>query len=246
MVDKVFVAGLLLAVVALLNACASMPSRDPLAVTVAASSRCRGRAWNCGCSSSSACRTRTTRRSEFDGVALNLDVQGRVAASGVSAETGVVPVSAKPSSRAGHGFDVADGAPGRRHARRTERRQDHLCDERQVERHDALLDPAVLGHRRVRAAARVLAGRPELIDANAPARALAVSDAGLRRETAGPGRRRVQWTAAARVRNTARTMWRDAPGRGSVIRAATLLVAQSHAHRCRPPSHASSAGCAAT
>jgi LEA14-like dessication related protein len=93
MVDlRVFVrAGLLLAVVALLNACASMPSRDPLAVTVAGIESLPGEGMELRLLVKLRVQNPNDTPVEFDGVALNLDVQGRAFASGVSAETGVVP-----------------------------------------------------------------------------------------------------------------------------------------------------------
>ncbi|HEX6572956.1 MAG TPA: LEA type 2 family protein [Steroidobacteraceae bacterium] len=84
-------AGLLLAMVALLNACASMPSPDPLTVTVAGIEALPGEGMELRLLVKLRVQNPNDTPVEFDGVALNLDVQGRAFASGVSAETGVVP-----------------------------------------------------------------------------------------------------------------------------------------------------------
>jgi hypothetical protein len=84
-------ASLLLAAVALLNACASMPNRDPLAVTVAGIESLPGEGMELRLLVKLRVQNPNDTPVEFDGVALNLDVQGRTFASGVSAETGVVP-----------------------------------------------------------------------------------------------------------------------------------------------------------
>ena len=84
-------AGLLLAVAALLTACASMPNRDPLNVTVAGIESLPGEGMELRLLVKLRVQNPNDAPVEFDGVALNLDVQGRTFASGVSAETGVVP-----------------------------------------------------------------------------------------------------------------------------------------------------------
>jgi len=84
-------ASLLLAVAALLTACASMPNRDPLNVTVAGIESLPGEGMELRLLVKLRVQNPNDAPVEFDGVALNLDVQGRSFASGVSAETGVVP-----------------------------------------------------------------------------------------------------------------------------------------------------------
>jgi LEA14-like dessication related protein len=81
----------LVAVGALVTACASMPSRDPLGVTVAGIESLPGEGMELRLLVKLRVQNPNDTPVEFDGVALNLDVQGRAFASGVSAETGVVP-----------------------------------------------------------------------------------------------------------------------------------------------------------
>lgn len=84
-------AGVLVAVAMLLGGCASMPSRDPLNVTVAGVESLPGEGMELRLLVKLRVQNPNDAPVEFDGVALDLDVQGRSFASGVSAETGVVP-----------------------------------------------------------------------------------------------------------------------------------------------------------
>ena len=81
----------LIALVLLLGACASLPSRDPLNVTVAGVESLPGEGMELRLLVKLRVQNPNDVPVEFDGVALNLDVQGRSFAQGVSAETGVVP-----------------------------------------------------------------------------------------------------------------------------------------------------------
>ncbi len=82
---------LLAAAAMLIGGCASMPSRDPLNVTVAGIESLPGEGMELRLLVKLRVQNPNDAPVEFDGVALNLDVQGRSFASGVSDETGVVP-----------------------------------------------------------------------------------------------------------------------------------------------------------
>lgn len=84
-------AGALVAAAMLLGGCASLPSRDPLNVTVAGIESLPGEGMELRLLVKLRVQNPNDAPVEFDGVALNLDVQGRSFASGVSAESGVVP-----------------------------------------------------------------------------------------------------------------------------------------------------------
>ncbi|HET9693353.1 MAG TPA: LEA type 2 family protein [Steroidobacteraceae bacterium] len=84
-------ASLLLAAGALLGGCASMPSRDPLNVTVAGFESLPGEGMELRLLVKLRVQNPNDAPIEYDGVAVNLDVQGRSFASGVSDESGVVP-----------------------------------------------------------------------------------------------------------------------------------------------------------
>lgn len=84
-------ASLLLAAGALLGGCASMPSRDPLNVTVAGFESLPGEGMELRLLVKLRVQNPNDAPIEYDGVAVNVDVQGRSFASGVSDETGVVP-----------------------------------------------------------------------------------------------------------------------------------------------------------
>ena len=71
--------------------CASMPGRDPLNVTVAGIESLPGEGMELRLLVKLRVQNPNDAPVEYDGVALNLDVQGRSFASGVSDETGVVP-----------------------------------------------------------------------------------------------------------------------------------------------------------
>ena len=75
----------------LIAGCASLPSRDPLNVTVAGIESLPGEGMELRLLVKLRVQNPNDVPVEFDGVALNLDVQGRSFASGVSDETGVVP-----------------------------------------------------------------------------------------------------------------------------------------------------------
>jgi LEA14-like dessication related protein len=81
---------LLLATV-LLSACASMPSRDPLQVTVAGVESIPGEGMELRLLVKLRVQNPNDTSIEFDGVSLNLDVMGRAFASGVSDQAGTVP-----------------------------------------------------------------------------------------------------------------------------------------------------------
>lgn len=80
-----------LVLVGLLGACASMPGRDPLNVSVAGFESLPGEGLELRLLVKLRVQNPNDTPVPFDGVALNLDVQGRSFASGVSAESGVVP-----------------------------------------------------------------------------------------------------------------------------------------------------------
>ena len=82
---------LLAACLALTTACASLHSRDPLDVTVAGIEGLPGEGMELRLLVKLRVLNPNDTPVEFDGIALSLDVQGRSFASGVSAETGVVP-----------------------------------------------------------------------------------------------------------------------------------------------------------
>ena len=81
---------LLLATV-LLSACASMPSRDPLQVTVAGVESLPGEGMELRLLVKLRVQNPNDTPLDFDGVSLNLDVMGRAFASGVSDQAGTVP-----------------------------------------------------------------------------------------------------------------------------------------------------------
>ena len=76
---------------ALAGGCASMPKQDPLQVTVAGIESLPGEGMELRLLVKLRVQNPNDTPIDFDGVALNLDVQGKTFASGVSAETGTVP-----------------------------------------------------------------------------------------------------------------------------------------------------------
>jgi LEA14-like dessication related protein len=82
---------LVLACAALTGACASLGSRDPLNVTVAGVEGLPGEGMELRMLVKLRVQNPNDASVEYDGIAVDLDVQGRSFASGVSAETGVVP-----------------------------------------------------------------------------------------------------------------------------------------------------------
>ena len=84
-------AGLLLACAVLTGGCASLAHRDPLNVTVAGIESLPGEGMELRLLVKLRVQNPNDAPVEYDGVAVDLDVQGRSFASGVSAETGVVP-----------------------------------------------------------------------------------------------------------------------------------------------------------
>jgi LEA14-like dessication related protein len=89
-VGRVRAAMLLLAAL-LLAACASMPARDPLQVTVAGIEPLTGEGMEIRLLVKLRVQNPNDTPVEFNGAALNLDVMGRRFASGVSDEAGTVP-----------------------------------------------------------------------------------------------------------------------------------------------------------
>ena len=89
-IGRVFAALMLLATL-LLSACASMPDRDPLQVTVAGIEPLTGEGMEVRLLVKLRVQNPNDTPVEFDGAALNLDVMGRRFASGVSDEAGTVP-----------------------------------------------------------------------------------------------------------------------------------------------------------
>jgi LEA14-like dessication related protein len=75
----------------LLAGCASMANRDPLVVTVAGIESLPGEGMEMRLLVKLRVQNPNDAPADYDGVALNLDVQGRSFASGVSAEAGSVP-----------------------------------------------------------------------------------------------------------------------------------------------------------
>ena len=84
-------AGLVLACAALTGSCASLATRDPLNVTVAGIESLPGEGMELRLLVKLRVQNPNDAPVEYDGVAVDLDVQGRSFASGVSAEAGVVP-----------------------------------------------------------------------------------------------------------------------------------------------------------
>lgn len=83
--------GALLLAAWLLAGCASLPARDPLVVTVAGIESLPGEGMELRLLVKLRVQNPNDTPVEFDGAALNLDVQGRSFASGVSDQTGTVP-----------------------------------------------------------------------------------------------------------------------------------------------------------
>ena len=80
-----------LACAMLASACASLATRDPLNVTVAGIEGLPGEGMELRLLVKLRVQNPNDAPVEYDGIAVDLDVQGRSFASGVSAETGVVP-----------------------------------------------------------------------------------------------------------------------------------------------------------
>jgi LEA14-like dessication related protein len=89
-IGRIFAALMLLATL-LLSACASMPDRDPLQVTVAGIEPLTGEGMEIRLLVKLRVQNPNDTPIEFNGVALNLDVMDRRFASGVSDESGTVP-----------------------------------------------------------------------------------------------------------------------------------------------------------
>ena len=85
------VRSMLLLATVLLSACASMPSRDPLQVTVAGVESIPGEGLELRLLVKLRVQNPNDTPIDFDGVSLNLDVMGRAFASGVSDQAGTVP-----------------------------------------------------------------------------------------------------------------------------------------------------------
>lgn len=112
--------GLVLAA-ALVAGCASMPSHDPLQVAVAGIESLPGLGLEVRLLVKLRVQNPNDSPIEFDGVALNLDVQGRDFASGVSSQVGTVPrfgeaivevpVTVSLLRMARHVFGMLDGKP---------------------------------------------------------------------------------------------------------------------------------------
>jgi hypothetical protein len=83
--------GLLLACAVLAGGCASLAHRDPLNVTVAGIEGLPGEGMELRLLVKLRVQNPNDAPVEFDGVAVDLDVQGKSFASGVSSEVGVVP-----------------------------------------------------------------------------------------------------------------------------------------------------------
>jgi LEA14-like dessication related protein len=81
----------LLLMLAMLAGCASMPSRDPLQVTVAGIEPLLGEGMELRLLVKLRVQNPNDSAVEFNGASLNLDVMGRRFASGVSDEAGTVP-----------------------------------------------------------------------------------------------------------------------------------------------------------
>ena len=84
-------AGFVLVAALVLSACASMPSHDPLQVTVAGIESLPGEGMELRLLVKLRVQNPNDDPIEYNGVSLNLDVQGRSFASGVSDEAGTVP-----------------------------------------------------------------------------------------------------------------------------------------------------------
>jgi LEA14-like dessication related protein len=88
--DRFVRAWLLLGTI-MLSACASMPSHDPLQVSVAGVESLPGEGMELRLLVKLRVQNPNDAPIEYNGVSLNLDVMGRDFASGVSAEAGTVP-----------------------------------------------------------------------------------------------------------------------------------------------------------
>ena len=84
-------AGFVLVAALVLSACASMPSHDPLQVTVAGIESLPGEGMELRLLVKLRVQNPNDDPIEYNGISLNLDVQGRSFASGVSDEVGTVP-----------------------------------------------------------------------------------------------------------------------------------------------------------
>lgn len=84
-------AWLLLLAAVMLSACASMPSKDPLQVSVAGIESMPGEGMELRLLVKLRIQNPNDAPIEFNGVSLNLDVMGRDFASGVSDQAGTVP-----------------------------------------------------------------------------------------------------------------------------------------------------------
>lgn len=89
--DRRLHAGWLLLLFAVLAGCASMPSRDPLQVTVAGIEPLQGEGMELRLLVKLRVQNPNDTAVEFNGASLNLDVMGRSFASGVSDQAGTVP-----------------------------------------------------------------------------------------------------------------------------------------------------------
>jgi LEA14-like dessication related protein len=85
----------------MLSACASMPSRDPLQVSVAGIESLPGEGMELRLLVKLRVQNPNDTPIEFNGVSLNLDVLGRDFASGVSDQAGTVPHDSYPHSFSG-------------------------------------------------------------------------------------------------------------------------------------------------
>ncbi len=91
MLRRLLVQGLVALAVIDLGACATLPDRDPLQVTVAGIEPLQGEGLELRLLVKLRVQNPNDAPVEYDGVSLNLDVQGKSFASGVSDASGTVP-----------------------------------------------------------------------------------------------------------------------------------------------------------
>lgn len=106
---------------ALLSGCASLPGREPPKVNLVGIERLKGEGFELRFAVKLRVQNPNESAIEFDGIALDLDVNGRPLASGVSAEAGTVPrfgeivvtvpVSVSASAAVRQMIGLIDGAP---------------------------------------------------------------------------------------------------------------------------------------
>ena len=163
MLRRLLVQGLVALAVIDLGACATLPDRDPLQVTVAGIEPLQGEGLELRLLVKLRVQNPNDAPVEYDGVSLNLDVQGKSFASGVSDASGTVPrfgesvigvpVTVSMLRMVRQVMGMVDGQPVDRIT---------YSLQRQVER-DAVQHTAVQGPGRLLPAAVAAAGRQHVL-----------------------------------------------------------------------------------